>query len=128
VTAIYSTWLATYVFIAVVLYVHVFFYEGTHDKPNIAKTKRSLFSRKKYKYCGILRSWIKRIWDALDKQISRIKTRHRRHVSHFNPNRKRRTKYKLLPSWAPIAMAATTDAYENIRKEGLPFDTNSVPL
>ena len=127
-TVIYSTWLATYVFIAVVLYVHVFFYEGTKDKPYIAKSKRSLFSRKKYEYCRILRSWIKWIWDALDKQIGRIKTRHRRHVSHFNPNHKRRTKYKLLPSWAPIAMAATTDAYKGICKEGLPFDTNLVPL
>jgi hypothetical protein len=60
----YFEWFTTWAFVATVLYIHVFFYEGTQEKPRPTRSKsRSLHV---YKYCGILRSWIKHAWDKLD--------------------------------------------------------------
>jgi hypothetical protein len=107
-----TTWLMTqsslvmdWVFVAVVLSINMFFYEDTPRKGNyIAKSKRSLLSRKAFEYCGILKSWIKPSWDRLDNKVYTMKTKRRRHPDYFTTFHKRRKKYKLLPACAIVAM------------------------
>ena len=121
--------LTTWIFVAVVLFAYVLFYaDDESGRQYVPKSERSYVINMTHRLGGMFQAWIIRVWNVLEEHVYEFKTNRRRHIIHYDPNRKRRTRFKALPTIpCIIAMQGTGDT-EGKRNYTTPFDTDSVLL
>jgi hypothetical protein len=124
----YASRAAQWILVVVVLLVYMTFYStsGT-SKQYVPKSQRSYISRVTHRLGATLETFVIWVWKVLDNHVYKMKTKRHRRKARYDPNCKRRTRFKRIPLF-PFIIAMQGLTTEGKSKYNTPFDTDSVLL
>jgi hypothetical protein len=125
----YADWTAQWILIVVVLFVYMTFYTKKETRKRyVPKSQRSYVSRMTHRLGATIETFITWVWKVLGNHVYKMKTKRHRRKARYDPNYKRRTRFKRIPLFPFIIAMQGIHATEGKSKYNTPFDTDSVLL